>query len=197
MKNTSDTYSRIVESAQKLIHASSYSDIGVAAICKKANVQKGSFYHFFSSKQELTLAVIEKNNADLKEKIITEAFNSSLTPIKRLQRFLDLAVERQINIHQETGQVYGCPIGNLATEMSTQDEGLRSKLDQSFNALLRVFKRTLQEAITNKEIEGVNDVERTAHAMLAYFEGVLLLAKTQNDPSLLKQLMPATLNIRL
>lgn len=196
MANTSDTYQRIVESAQALIHASSYSDIGVAAICEKANVQKGSFYHFFSSKQELTLAVIDKNAADLKEKIIEQAFNSTLAPIERLQRFFELAVERQVNIHQQTGQVYGCPIGNLATEMSTQDEGLRSKLDKSFSGLLGLFSQTLQEAINNNDLDDVNDVERTAQAMLAYFEGVLLLAKTQNDPNLLKQLMPAVLKIR-
>ena len=196
MKNTSDTYLRIVESAQTLMHASSYSDIGVAAICEKAKVQKGSFYHFFSSKQELTLAVIDKNNADFKEKIIEQAFNSTLAPMMRLQRFFDLAIERQANIHQATGQVYGCPIGNLATEMSTQDEGLRSKLNNSFNGLIGLFSQTLQEAVDNNDLDDVNNVQRTAEAMLAYFEGVLLLAKTQNDPALLKQLLPAVLKIR-
>ncbi|NNF95750.1 MAG: TetR/AcrR family transcriptional regulator, partial [Halobacteria archaeon] len=51
-----DTYQRIVDSAKQLMHASSYADVGVAAICEKAEVKKGSFYHFFPSKQELTLA---------------------------------------------------------------------------------------------------------------------------------------------
>ncbi|MFK5915115.1 MAG: TetR/AcrR family transcriptional regulator [Woeseiaceae bacterium] len=196
MKNTSDTYNRIIASAQALIHASSYSDIGVAAICEKAKVQKGSFYHFFSSKQELTLAVIEKNVADLKENIIEQAFSSTLAPVERLKLFFDLSVERQINIHQQTGKVYGCPIGNLATEMATQDEGLRSKLDQSFKGLISLFSETLQEAMNNNDLSGINDIDRTAKAMLAYFEGVLLLAKTQNDPTVLKQLMPAVLKIR-
>ena len=80
--------------------------------------------------------------------------------------------------------------------MSTQDEGLRSKLDSSFNGLLGLFGQTLQEAVDNNDLDDVNDVELTAEAMLAYFEGVLLLAKTQNDPNLLKQLMPAVLKIR-
>ena len=196
MKNTSDTYQRIIESAQVLIHANSYSDIGVAAICEKAKVQKGSFYHFFSSKQELTLAVIDKNIADMKEKIITQAFNPALAPIERLQLFFDLTIKRQTNIYQETGKIYGCPIGNLATEMSTQDENIRSKLNASFNGLLSLISQTLQEAVDNNDVNDISDVERTAQAMLAYFEGVLLLAKTQNNPSLFKQLMPAILSIR-
>jgi len=179
------------------MHASSYSDVGVAAICEKAKVQKGSFYHFFSSKQDLTLAVIDKTNADMKEKIIDQAFSSTLPPLERLQRFFDLTVELQTNIHKETGHVYGCPYGNLATEMSTQDENIRVKLDKSFSSLLELISQTLQEAVDNNDLDDVNNVELTAQAMLAYFEGTILLAKTHNDPDILKQLLPATLKIRL
>ena len=149
MTNTSDTYQRIIESAQELMHASSYSDVGVAAICEKAKVKKGSFYHFFPSKQDLTLAVIDKNAAVLKENLIDQAFKSDLSPLERIQRFIDLTIDMQTKIHQQTGHVYGCPFGNLATEMSTQDEGIRLKLNQSFTSLYDLFSTTLQEAVEN------------------------------------------------
>lgn len=197
MNSTNDTYQRIIESAQKLMHASSYSDVGVAAICEKAKVKKGSFYHFFPSKQDLTLAVIDKHSADMKEALIDQAFSSTLPPLKRLQRFLDLTIEMQTNIHEQTGHVYGCPFGNLATEMATQDENIRLKVNQSFSNLYGLFSSTLQEAIDNNELDEINNVDATAQAMLAYLEGAMLLAKTQNDPNVLKQLLPATLQIRL
>lgn len=197
MKSTNDTYQRIIESASELMHASSYSDVGVAAICEKAKVQKGSFYHFFPSKQDLTLAVIDKHSADMKEALIDQAFSSALPPLKRLQRFLDLTIELQTNIHEQTGHVYGCPFGNLATEMATQDENIRLKVNQSFSNLYALFSSTLQEAIDNNELDKIDNVDATAQAMLAYLEGAMLLAKTQNDPNVLKQLLPATLQIRL
>ncbi len=197
MKSEPDTYLRILESAQALIHASSYSDVGVAAICEKAKVKKGSFYHFFPSKEELTLAVIAKNDADMKESIIDQAFSSTLPALERLQCFLNLVIEYQTRIHQETGRVYGCPIGNLATEMATQNESIRSTLEKSFTDLQGLICKTLQEAVDNNELDEISNVELTAQAMLAYFEGTILLAKTQNDPNLLKQLLPATLQIRL
>lgn len=197
MNNTSDTYQRILESAQELIHASSYSDIGVAAICKKANVQKGSFYHFFASKQELTLAVIDENIAMMKEKVVDQAFNSAFSPLEQLKRYFDLITELQVSIHKQTGHVYGCPFGNLATEMSTKDEGIRNKLDKAFSRLHQLITKTLQQAVDNNEIEGVNDVSLTAQAMFAYLEGAIMLAKTHNDPNVLKQLIPAVLNIKL
>ena len=179
------------------MHASSYSDVGVAAICEKANVKKGSFYHFFPSKQDLTLAVIDKNAADMKMSLIDQAFNSALAPLERLQRFIDLTIDMQTKIHQQTGHIYGCPFGNLATEMSTQDESIRLKLDKSFSNLYGLFSTTLQEAVDNNELDKINNVDTTAQAMLAYLEGTMLLAKTQNNPNLLKQLLPATLQIRL
>ena len=197
MNHQSDTYERIIESAQELMHASSYSDVGVAAICEKANVKKGSFYHFFPSKQDLTLAVIDKNAANLKTRLIDKAFDSTLPPLDRLQRFMDLTIEMQTQIYQQTGHVYGCPFGNLATEMSTQDEDIRKKLEKSFSNLDALFRNSLQEAVENNELDKINDVDATAQAMLAYLEGAMMLAKTQNNPALLKQLLPAALQIRL
>jgi len=103
----------------------------------------------------------------------------------------------QTNIHEQTGHVYGCPFGNLATEMATQDENIRLKVNQSFSNFYALFSSTLQEAINNNELDKINNVDTTAQAMLAYLEGSMLLAKTQNDPNVLKQLLPATLQIRL
>ena len=51
MSPTADTQTRILESARELIHSRSYADVGVAAICEHAGVNKGSFYHFFPSKR--------------------------------------------------------------------------------------------------------------------------------------------------
>jgi len=196
MKPQPDSYRRILESAQALIHASSYSEVGVAAICEQARVKKGSFYHFFPSKQELALAVIDKTYADMKENLINQAFSSTLTPSDRLKRFIELAIEMQTNIHQQTGHIYGCPFGNLATEMATQDENIRHKLDGLFKTFQELIRDTLQEAVNKNEMDNLN-VGATAQAILAYFEGTMLLAKTQNNPDILKQLLPAALNIRL
>jgi TetR/AcrR family transcriptional repressor of nem operon len=191
-----DTYQRILESAKELIHASSYADVGVAAICQKANVKKGSFYHFFPSKQDLTLAVIDNYYADFKENIINEAFDPALAPLERIARFMALSIEMQVKIHQQTGHVFGCPIGNLATEVSTQHELLRSRLDRQFDKLLVLFREALQQALDNGEVSGI-DVEATARGILALFEGGMLLAKTHNDPQVLRQLLPAAAQLRI
>lgn len=196
MNTQPETQQRILDSAKELFHSKSYADVGVAAICEKAKVQKGSFYHHFKSKQELTLAVIDTNYGDFKEGIIDAAFNAQLPPLDRLAKFAELSIDMQVEIHKHTGQVYGCPFGNLATEMSTQDETIRRKLDGKFANLLRLFRDTLQEAVDNGDVADIN-VENTAQAILAMFEGGMLLAKTQNDPKILRGLLPAAAQLRL
>jgi len=191
-----DTYDRILHAARELIHSRSYADVGVAAICDQAQVKKGSFYHFFPSKQELTLAVLDIYYAEMKAHLLDQAFDSGLPPMARLQRLGELAYEFQARTKQACGHVLGCPFGNLASELATQDETIRLKVDSLFAKLQKASHETLEEAIAIGEIPPI-DVTATAQAMFAYFEGVVLLAKTHNDPELLHRLLPAMTQIRI
>lgn len=196
MSTQSDTYQRIIDSATQLLHGRSYADVGVAAICENAKVKKGSFYHFFPSKQDLTLVVIDNYYIDMKTNLLDKAFSSLLAPMERLDRFVELAIDMQSTIYEQTGHIFGCPFGNLATELATQDETIRIKLDHLFERFQNIIRETLQEAVDSGQVEEMN-VDSTAKAMMAYFEGTLLLAKTHNEPALLRQLLPAVSKIRL
>jgi len=197
MQATTDTQQRILDSARELIFARSYADVGVADICEHAGVKKGSFYHFYPSKQALTLAVLDAQFIDIKEKLIDEAFAEDLPPLARLERFAELAYRFQKQVSKETGQVLGCPFGNLANELSTQDELIRERLQQTFGKLQMLFSGVLQTAQQRGELAAQVDAAATAQAMLAYFEGVLLLAKNQNNPELIRQLLPAMVQMRI
>lgn len=197
MQATTDTQQRILDSARELIFARSYADVGVADICEHAGVKKGSFYHFYPSKQALTLAVLDAQFIDIKEKLIDEAFAEDLPPLARLERFAELAYRFQKQVSKETGQVLGCPFGNLANELSTQDELIRERLQQTFGKLQMLFSGVLQSAQQRGELAAQVDAAATAQAMLAYFEGVLLLAKNQNNPELIRQLLPAMVQMRI
>ena len=196
MSPSRDTRERILASARELIHTRSYADVGVAQICAAAEVKKGSFYHFFPSKRDLTLAVLDEAYADAKHRLLDQAFDPTLSPLARLQRFIELNTRIQSGLFDETGFVPGCQFGNLAAEQATQDSVLRDKVDALLGRLQAEIRVALDDAVAAGEI-GTIDVDATAAAMLAYFEGVLLLAKTRNDPGVLEQLLPAMLDIRI
>jgi TetR/AcrR family transcriptional repressor of nem operon len=196
MNADSDTRQRILDSARELIYSRSYADVGVAAICEQAGVKKGSFYHFFPSKQELTLAVIDELFVSFKERIYKESFSSEVPPLERLRRFIDRAYRLQREMADVTGQTLGCPFGNLAAEMSTQDGAIRLKVDEVFQRMEHSMVVTLEEAAGSGEV-GEIDIPATAQAMVAYVEGIMLLAKTRNDPEIIRRLGPAVVDIRI
>ena len=209
MHTDTDTQQRILDSASELIHARSYADVGVSAICEHAGVKKGSFYHFFHSKRELTLTVLDTYITNLKRELMEKAFSPSFPPMQRLERFGQLMYEVQKASVERTGRLVGCPFGNLAVELSTQDELIRQKLAEIFAELCTEFKHALDEAVV--EVDGAAceldpaaggeaepvDTAATAEAMVAYFEGVMVMAKTQNDPEVLRQLLPHLTAIRM
>ena len=59
MGRTSDAKQKLIDSAIELIHSRSFADVGVNELCQHAGVKKGSFYHFFPSKQDLTLTALD------------------------------------------------------------------------------------------------------------------------------------------
>lgn len=196
MNRESDTRQRIVDGARDLIYGRSYHDVGVAEICARARVRKGSFYHFFPSKQELSLAVIEEMRVALDARVLSPALTPDAAPMQRLSRFVEKLYDFQRQAMKAPGHLPGCPFGNLALELATSDEVIRQRLQFVFDHIESRFAAVLEEAVAAGDIEPI-DTAATARAMLAYVEGVLLMAKTANDPELIRQLGHALPAIRI
>jgi len=186
MGRVSDARERILESARGLIYSRSYAGVGVQEICDRAKVKKGSFYHFFPSKRDLTLAVLDECRAFSLE-LIARAFAPGVPPLRRLERYVELSFETQARLKKETGHMPGCPFSNLACELSTQDEVIRMRLDAIFRDLAAPIEKALRDAVADGALPKIA-IRASAEAVLAYWEGVVLLAKTRNDPRLILKL---------
>ena len=196
MTSTHDTRERIVQVAKKRFHQRSYADVGIKEICDEAHIQKGSFYHFFPSKRDLVLTVIDEFAADWADGFVGEAFDSTLPPLERFDYVVDAAYYWQKSAGDVEGRMPGCLFGNLALEISTQDDILRAKLLAVIKHAISHFRKTLDEAVETGVIEPL-DSDATAEAMMAYLEGMILIAKAQNDPEVIYRLGPALKSIRI
>jgi TetR/AcrR family transcriptional repressor of nem operon len=187
MGPASDAKERLLDTALDLIYARSYAGVGVQELCDHAKLKKGSFYHFFESKQDLVLAAIDRQWETIRARVFDTAFDKQLPPLARIERCFDLFYEAQCATKAQTGRVQGCPFGNLAVELSTQDAVIRRKVDRVFEEMTTYIEGALRDAVRGGEIPE-QDVVRTAKALLAYKQGVMLLAKTRNDPEVMKEL---------
>jgi len=197
MKPESDTRRRIIDSAADLFHARSYGEVGVAAICAHAGVTKGSFFHFFPSKRDLALAVMDRYREQFSEEIFARALDPRLPPLERLDRFVEVLHAFQKARAEAAGHMPGCPFGNLAMEQGTQDEILRRKVDGILRALAGHFETLVAEAVERGELDARVDPAATAEAMMGYLEGIQLLAKARNDPEMIRRLGPVVRTIRV
>lgn len=186
MGRTSDAKQRLLDSGRELIHQRGYTAVGVSELCAAAGVKKGSFYHFFPSKLELALDVVDGYWQDSLP-IYEGLRDPSTPPLERLDAYADRVEQHHAALHRECGQVLGCPLGNLALEMSTQEPALQDRLQRRFTDTLDYFEGLIKEAVARGDIAPV-DVTATAVSMLGHVEGSILMAKMRNDTSPLQSL---------
>jgi TetR/AcrR family transcriptional regulator, transcriptional repressor for nem operon len=186
MGRKSDAGDRILEAGAKLFGQRTYAAIGVAEIAAEAGVPKGSFYYFFPSKQALALAVVnrhwERQRAEWL-RILTAGDSFS----ERLRALFVSTAEVQRQALTGTGAVVGCLFGNLALEVSAQDDPVRMRLQEIFEEQIDIVEDAIRTA---GEAEGltVPTPRETAKAIVAQIEGMVLFAKLFNDPGQLDRL---------
>jgi len=183
-----DARHRLLASISGLVHARGYNAVGVEEICRRAGVKKGSFYHFFRSKRALMVAALEQCWQETEATLVAAALAADVPPRRRVERLFDLAAAAEEDAKSRGGHVLGCPFGNLAAEISVTDEPMRRKIDDVFARFAHAIERTLREAVAAGELSDDTDPPSAARALVAYFEGVRLLARTHNDPSLVRTL---------
>ncbi len=187
MVRSSDAKERLINSILELVAERSYTNVGVQEICEYASAKKGSFYYFFKSKQELMMEALNHHALTINELILKPAFASGFTIGECTERMFDLTYKYQKSLKENTGRVNGCFFGNLALELSTQDELIRHRIDKIFLAQTKLIKFGLEEANINTPRDDI-DFQQTSKAILAYWEGVILMAKVQNDPGIIRTL---------
>lgn len=180
----------MVEAAGELLHARGYAAVGVAEICAAADVRKGSFYHYFPSKQALTVEAVAAAWAAQRPQW-KDALGEDLPPLARVERLLQMQARAQQREHATAGTMFGCLFGNLALEMS-HDREVAGAVAAVFEDQVAMLARTLVEAAREGSIEPSRATHEVARALLAHLEGAVLFAKVANDPDLLDRLWPAS-----
>lgn len=194
MGRTSDARERLIGVAGDLWHRRSYADVGVSEICEVAGVQKGSFYHFFPSKQDLAIAVIDHRWEQLGEGAIRPLMTSSRPPLERVLTLLEAGFAEQLELKEVMGICPGCAFGNLAVELASVDDVLRRRLERLFDDWTGLIRIALDDAVIAGDIPPT-DTDRAARALLAYIEGLSVMVKTVGNPAIVADLIPLALRL--
>tara|TARA_Y100000766_G_C18869427_1_gene587464 strand:- start:71 stop:724 length:654 start_codon:yes stop_codon:yes gene_type:complete len=173
MKNTA-TRDKLIDSGAELIAQQGYNATGINAVLKTCGVPKGSFYHYFSSKEDFGLAVIERFADDYDASLAALLEDPALPPLERLRRYFATGRAHMLDCDHTTG----CLIGNLGQELSGQSDTFRDALNLVFQRWEKRFVACLSQAQADGTINAAIPPEALASFILSGWEGAILRAKT-------------------
>ncbi|MCK6391234.1 MAG: TetR/AcrR family transcriptional regulator [Azonexus sp.] len=154
-----------------------FSATGLEEILSQVGVPKGSFYHYFASKEAFGLALIDRYAAYFADKLDRFLLNPGRRPLDRLRDFVD---------HAKAGMARhdfqrGCLIGNLGQEMGALPGAFRQRLIDVFNDWQQRVAACLALAVEAGEIPPTADCQRLASAFWIGWEGAVLRAKLEGS----------------
>jgi len=168
-----DIRTRLINATFDEIYTHGYHATSLANILKSANTKKGSMYHYFSSKKELVIAMIEEKLESRIEKRWKELSNTDIN-------IIDFLIET-LNDTQNIDLQRGCPLGNLLQESLNDDVDFTDILTKILYRWKNIFASILNKAAQNGELKNSINIEKCAIFLIASIEGALLIAKKSKD----------------
>ena len=172
-----DTRELLLRAGLEVLTEKGFSATGIDEILGRAGVPKGSFYHYFASKEAFGLGLIERYGEFFARKLDRHLDNRSLPPLARLQAFVDDARAGMARL----GYRRGCLIGNLGQEMGSLPESFRARLKETFEDWQARFSACLKEAQDAGEVARSADTDQLAAFFWIGWEGAVLRAKLEQS----------------
>jgi TetR/AcrR family transcriptional regulator, transcriptional repressor for nem operon len=178
-----DTRERLIESTRELLWDRGYVGTSPKAIQERAAAGQGSMYHHFQGKQDLALAAIERNTADLVARADAD-LDGPGTVTERVARYM----------RRERAALRGCPVGRLTTDPDVMaSPGLRRPVEDAFAAVRDRLARVLDEGRRSGELDPAVDPAVTATTLVAVLQGGYVLARASGSPDTYAQAVEGVL----
>jgi TetR/AcrR family transcriptional regulator, transcriptional repressor for nem operon len=178
------TRRKIVEAAFAEFYKNGFQGGSLNQIVEAAGITKGALFHHFAGKQELGYAVVDEIIGPLLEQRWLKPLADSTDPITELQRIFRQFVDEAF---QSGSYVQGCPLNNLAQEMSPLDEGFRNRLDRLYAAWRDRYAMALTAGIASGTVRSDVAPGKVASLLVASQMGIWGTGKTSQNNELMVQ----------
>lgn len=181
---------RVLDVAEETFQARGYHASSLGDVMAAAGVTGGALHHHFPTKKALALAVIEERVAAAVEETWITPVRTAASARDGVRAVFDVVaaeLERQ-------GYVRGCPLNNLAHELSLADEEFRTALATVFADWRQAIADKVRDDQRSGR-EGGTDPDRFATLAVAVYSGAMSMAKTSQDAGMLKEALKGLLAV--
>lgn len=168
---TADTRERILEAACRAIAQKSFNGCGLNEILALAGVPKGSFYHYFPSKEDLGVAVVERARDGFVAQVRGILSDRRVPALQRLRAMFEA---HRAHCAADPVATRGCLIAKLALEISELSEPVRAAVKCTYDQWGAMIAQLLREAQANGDVGAGHDADRLAGLIVNLWEGALI-----------------------
>jgi AcrR family transcriptional regulator len=165
-----------LQAAYEEIYRSGFRSADLDAILAAAGVTKGALYYHFDNKEALGYAVVDEVIASMTQHKWVRPLRIAENPIDVLIGIVQSESVKREDVRR------GCPLLNLANEMSGIDEGFRKRTARVFKAWHGAVAAALREGQKRGLVRSDIDANETATFLIATYEGYVVLGKNSQDP---------------
>jgi AcrR family transcriptional regulator len=183
-----ETRRRIVEAASDLMVERGVAAVSLDEVGRLTSTSKSQLYHYFTSKDELVNAVV----LCVQDRIL--AFQGGLLATAQSIDDLRHWADSIVTFQRQTSHWSGCPLGTLASDLVTDDQGGRADIRSAFDSWQLVLQDALERLQHSGALRSDADPRRLAMATLASLQGGLLLSKALQDGAPLAVALEAALD---
>jgi TetR/AcrR family transcriptional repressor of nem operon len=183
----------MVKAGAEIMHRKGFLGAGLQEILDAAEAPRGSFYHYFKSKEDFALAIVDYHAANFSSLAQRFLAKDGLTPMARLRGFFEWFRE----VYAEKGYTCGCPFGNMAQEMADLSEPLRARLNKRIDDIATFMQNLIKAGQEAGEVKAELDSQETAYFLVAAWQGTLIRMKVAKSPEPIDEFLKFTFDLLL
>jgi TetR/AcrR family transcriptional repressor of nem operon len=169
-----DTKTILLDAGMDIMFEKGYTNTGISEVLNSVGVPKGSFYHYFDSKEDFALEIIRYFDSGYSERLIQTLRDCNCSSVQRLRNYCQSGRDNLA----AANCCRGCLIGNLSQEMADQSEVLRQALSTVMSKWRDLFAACIEEGQQKGEIRTSCGAHALAELFLSGWEGAMMRAKT-------------------
>jgi TetR/AcrR family transcriptional repressor of nem operon len=171
MHGDQTTRERLLNEMAHIVHRKGFNSTSVNDIIKAAGIKKGALYHYFKGKDELGLAVLERDRDNFL--VFLDKNLAGHTSMESLDRFFKAAFQK----HRDTGFVGGCLWGNTALEMSDTNPTYKTLVEKVFTEWIRRIEVVIRSGQEARQIRTDRTAYELARLIVAGIEGGIMISR--------------------
>ncbi|MBP2171243.1 TetR/AcrR family transcriptional repressor of nem operon [Erwinia toletana] len=172
-----DTCEHLLATGEQLCLQRGFTGMGLSELLSVAEVPKGSFYHYFRSKEAFGVAMLERYFAHYHHQVSSFLAADPQHPRQRVLDYYHTAYEN----FRHDGAFAACLSVKLSAEVCDLSEPMRIALERGSQAIIAALAATLQHAVEQGEVRLDTDAQISAETCYMLWLGASLQCKIRRD----------------